>query len=88
MEMNLNDIVLEDELGNKCKFKLVTKFDIEDKEYIIVIPDDDKKSDEAIAMRIDKDMNGNDILMTVEDDEEFSFVVETYEMLFKDDIQN
>ncbi|MBV4418685.1 DUF1292 domain-containing protein [Clostridium tyrobutyricum] len=88
MKIDLKNIVLEDESGNKCKFELVTKFDIEDREYVIVVPKDDRNSGEAIALRIDKDIDGNDILLTVEDEEEFSSVVSEYEMLFKDDMPN
>ncbi|MCH3964090.1 MAG: DUF1292 domain-containing protein [Clostridium sp.] len=85
MENDLKDIVLEDENGNKVKFELVTKFDIEDREYIIAIPHDGN-NEEAIALRIDEDENGNSVLSTVEDDSEFSDVVSAYEMLFEDDI--
>ncbi|AND85140.1 DUF1292 domain-containing protein [Clostridium tyrobutyricum] len=88
MEIDLKNIVLEDESGNKCKFELVTKFDIEDREYVIVVPKDAKNSGEAIALRIDKDIDGNAILLTVEDEKEFSSVASEYEMLFKDDMQN
>lgn len=86
MENDLKDMVLEDENGNKVKFELVTKLDIENREYVIAIPHDGNNSKEAIALRIDEDENGNSVLSTVEDDIEFSDVVSAYEMLFEDDI--
>lgn len=88
MKNDLKNIILKDENGQNSEFEVVTKFDIEDNEYVIVIPKDDKKSEEAIALRIDKDLNGNDIFSTVEDDDEFSTVAKVYEELFEDDIQN
>lgn len=88
MKNDLENIILKDENGQNSEFEVVTKFDIEDNEYVIVIPKDNKKSEEAIALRIDKDLNGNDILSTVEDDDEFSNVAKVYEELFEDDIQN
>lgn len=88
MKNDLKNIVFKDENGQDLEFEVVTKFDIEDNEYLIVIPINNRKSKEAIALRIDKDLNGNDILVTVEDDEEFTAVNKVYEKLFEDDIQN
>ncbi|MBP2031565.1 uncharacterized protein YrzB (UPF0473 family) [Clostridium algifaecis] len=88
MKNDLKNIVLKDENGQDLEFEVVTKFDIEDNEYLIVIPINNRKSKEAIALRIDKDLDGNDILVTVEDDEEFTAVNKVYEKLFEDDIQN
>ena len=38
MENDVEVIVLTDEEGVETEFNVVTKFDIEDKEYVIVIP--------------------------------------------------
>ncbi|WP_027623317.1 DUF1292 domain-containing protein [Clostridium lundense] len=84
MENDVTSIVLTDEEGNETEFEVVTKLDIEDKEYVIVVPKDED-TDEAIALRIDKDEDGNDILVTVDDDDEFAIVVEAYETLFAEE---
>lgn len=84
MENDVTSIVLTDEEGIETEFEVVTKLDIEDKEYVIVVPKDED-TDEAIALRIDKDEDGNDILVTVDDDDEFAIVVEAYETLFAED---
>lgn len=88
MENDFNTIVLRDEDNNEVEFELVMKFDIEDKEYVIVTPVEDDEY-EAIAFRIDKDENGDDTFVTIEDDEEFRMVTEAYETLsLERDAQN
>lgn len=87
MENDVTSIVLSDEDGNKVEFEVVTKMDIEDKEYVVVVPKDadEENTEEAIVLRIDKDEDDNDILITVEDDDEFAIVSEAYETLFSED---
>ncbi|WMJ82134.1 DUF1292 domain-containing protein [Clostridium sp. MB40-C1] len=80
MNEEFDTIVLKDEDGSEVEFELLMKFDIEDKEYVIVIPVDTEE-DEAIAFRIDKDTNGEDVFVTIEDDEEFRMITEAYETL-------
>ncbi|MGE5629282.1 MAG: DUF1292 domain-containing protein [Solirubrobacterales bacterium] len=87
MEKDLTTIMLNDEDGNEIEFEVITKLDIEDKEYVIVTPKDDDTED-AIALRIEKDAEGNDVLVSVEDDEEFAMIEEAYETLFSEDVLN
>ncbi|KYH29975.1 MULTISPECIES: DUF1292 domain-containing protein [Clostridium] len=84
MENDFNTIVLKDENGDEVEFELIMKFDIEDKEYVIVAPVDDEEAD-AIAFRIDKDENGESLFVTIEDDSEFQMVQEAYETLSLED---
>ncbi|NMM65593.1 DUF1292 domain-containing protein [Clostridium sp. P21] len=84
MENDVTTIVLNDEDGKEVEFDVITKMDIEDKEYVIVAPKDEENVDEAIALRIDIDEEGNEILATVEDEDEFAMVEEAYETLFSD----
>ncbi len=90
MENDVTSIVLNDEDGNEVEFEVITKMDIEDKEYVVVVPKDrdEEDTDEAIVLRIDKDEDDNDILVTVEDDDEFEIVSEAYETLFSEDELN
>ncbi|MBI6873945.1 MULTISPECIES: DUF1292 domain-containing protein [Clostridium] len=90
MENDVTSIVLNDEDGNEIEFEVITKMDIEDKEYVVVVPkdSDEESTDEAIVLRIDKDEEGNEILVTVEDDDEFAIVSEAYETLFSEDELN
>ncbi|GCD12207.1 DUF1292 domain-containing protein [Clostridium tagluense] len=84
MENNVETILLNDEEGKETEFDVLTKLDIEDKEYLIVAPTGEEDID-AIALRIDKDAEGNDILVTIEDDEEFEMISEAYETIFSEE---
>ncbi len=86
-DKNFTTILLNDEDGNEVEFEVITKLDIEDKEYVIVTPKDDDTED-AIALRIEQDSEGNDVLVSVEDDDEFAMIEEAYETLFAEDILN
>lgn len=84
MENDVSSLMLEDEKGDKVKFQVVTKFDIEDREYIIVVPEENEDSKEAIVLKIVEEEDGREAFITVEDDEEFNQVSEVYEALFND----
>ncbi|WP_461204508.1 DUF1292 domain-containing protein [Clostridium sp. DL1XJH146] len=73
-------IVLKDENGEEVEFDLIMNFEIEDDEYVILTATDDE-NEEAIALKIIKDEDDNDILVTIDNDIEFSAVQEAYETL-------
>ncbi len=65
--------------------------EIESKRYVVLQPvdadvtDGALEDDEAIILRLDKDENGEDIFANIEDDAEWDLVVNTYnDMLFED----
>ena len=87
MDNNVVTLPLFDEEGNKVEFEVITKLDIEEKEYIIVVPKDEDV-DEAVCLRIDVDENGEEVLVPVEDDEEFQKVSEAYETFFNEEELN
>lgn len=80
-------LTLQDEEGNDVEFNVLTKLDIEENEYVIVYPKD-SDVDEVIALKIQKDEDDNDLLVTIEDEEEFQLVAEAYETLFADEQLN
>lgn len=84
MEQNDNIIVLKDEDGSEVEFEMIMKFDIEDKEYVILAPISDDET-EAVAFRIEKDSNNESLFVTIDDDDEFAMVSEAYEALSLDD---
>lgn len=87
MENDISTIVLQDEEGNDIEFEVITKFDIEDNEYVILSPMDAEET-EAIALKIVKDAEGNDVLVTVDDEEEFEMVSEAYNAIFSEEPLN
>jgi len=85
----MESILLYDENGEEISFDIITKLDIADKEYIIVIPTEAvEDEEEAIALRIDKDDKGEDVLVVVEDDEELAIVSEAFEAISSSDMLN
>ncbi|WP_125154657.1 DUF1292 domain-containing protein [Clostridium rectalis] len=84
MDNTVESITLTDENGENIEFDVVTKLDIQDKEYVIVVPKDEE-TDEAIALKIISNESGKDILVTVDDDDEFAIVAEAYESLFAEE---
>ncbi|MHC1721335.1 MAG: DUF1292 domain-containing protein [Clostridiaceae bacterium] len=87
MDNEFGTILLNDENGVEIEFEVITKLDIEDKEYIIVTPKNEETED-ALALRIEKDEDGAEVLVAVDDDEEFELVEEAYETLFAEDLLN
>ncbi len=87
MNNEIDTIVLQDEDGIETEFEVITKLDIEDEEYFIVTPIDDEEGD-AIALKVVIDSDGNESLMTVEDEEEFELVSEAYSTIFSDNTLN
>ncbi len=80
MDNFLEKITLTDEDGQEVDFDVITKLEVETDEYFIVTLSDED-SDEAIALKVVKGENGEEMFETVEDDEEFSIVVDAYETL-------
>lgn len=85
MDNFLENITLTDEEGNDVEFEVITKLEIEATEYFIVAPIDDENED-AIALKVVKDEDGEEYFATVEDEEEFSIVNDAFETLYDEGI--
>ncbi|GLI06534.1 hypothetical protein YDYSG_25640 [Paenibacillus tyrfis] len=76
-------IYIPDEEGNEEEFEVIMKFEVDgsDKKYMMVVPvDADEESDEVYAFRYEED--GDDLqLYTIEDEEEWNIVEETFNTL-------
>lgn len=84
---NLEYIDLINEDGNEERMKVITFFKIEDtnNEYVVVTPAE-IETEEAYVLKYVKEEDGSETYMTIEDDEEFKLVTETYELLMEEDI--
>ncbi len=73
-------ITLIDEENVEHEFEVIAFLDVEEKKYAVLagICDDDT-DDEAILLRIEKDAQGEDILMDIEDDDEWEKVAQAYD---------
>jgi len=85
MENFLENITLTDEEGNDVEFEVITKLEIEETEYFIVAPIDDE-SEDAIALKVVKDEDGEEYFATVEDEEEFNIVNDAFETLYDEGV--
>ncbi|MCU6709652.1 DUF1292 domain-containing protein [Paenibacillus sp. J5C_2022] len=77
-------IYIPDDEGNEEEFEVIMKFEMDDsdKKYMMVVPliSDNEEEDEVYAFRYEED--GDDLkLYTIEDEEEWNIVEETFNTL-------
>lgn len=82
--MSENIITLIDENGEESLFEIILSLEAEGKDYVILVPLNDEEDDDALIFRIDKDEKG-EILVPIEDDEEYQIVVDVYETLMEEE---
>ena len=72
---------LTDEDGNEEEFVLLGSAEIEGKIYLALAPAAQAENEDAeyVLLRQDKDENGEDILVTIDDDDEFDTVADLFE---------
>lgn len=69
-----------DEDGNKVEFEAVARIYLEEKEYLLLAPVDEKDSEDIYVFRVDE-VDGKQELNLVEDDNEFIAVKKEYKKL-------
>lgn len=69
-----------DEEGNKVQFEAVAKIYLEEKEYLLLAPVEEKDSEDIYVFRVDI-VDGKQELNLVEDDKEFIAVKKEYNKL-------
>ncbi len=78
---------LTDEDGNENDFELIGTVEVDGVTYYALIPyteDEDADVEEYIVLRGEKDENGEDVLVSIEDDEEFDRVADIFDDEFAD----
>lgn len=73
-------IILIDEDGNEIEFEVIATFDIEDREYAVLLPVNEEE-EEAYILKIEYDEDGNMILVNIEDKAEFDDAAAVYEAI-------
>jgi len=69
---------LTDEDGNESQFELLGNLEIDGNKYVALIPFEGE-DDEYVILKISTDENGNEILLTIDDDDEFDKVADAFE---------
>lgn len=75
-EQETSWITLVDEEGHEHKFNLLNVVEMEGNKYAIMVPElqEDEDEEEAVVFKIETDEDGEEILVDIEDDEEFARV--------------
>ena len=84
MENDVQFIDVIDENGNEEKLEVVTylKIDNINSEYVVAIKDGEE---EAVVFKVLKDEDGNEELVTIENEAEFEMVEEAYGLLMQEE---
>ena len=77
-------IVLTDEEGKEHEFTIVDVIEVGEREYAVLLPPEEE-GDEAVILRIDKDGDGEDIFVDIEDDDEYDRVAEAWDRLLDEE---
>ena len=82
---------LTDEDGNESEFELIGAAEYKGKQYYAMIPagEEQKAEDgfcEYVVLRLDLDENGEQMLVTVDDDDEFDDVADIFDDQFSEEI--
>jgi len=83
-EENTDQITLVDEAGQEHQFTLVDVVELDERRYALMIPVGDGKAsgeeeEEAYIFRLETDEKGEDVLVDIEDEEEFERVCAIFE---------
>ncbi|MBQ7968728.1 MAG: DUF1292 domain-containing protein [Clostridia bacterium] len=81
---------LTDEDGNESEFELIASQEIDGVMYVALVPytEENKDSDEQdyVVLKLMTDENGEEMLVTIDDDDEFEKVAEIFEDMLFDEI--
>ncbi|MBO4278141.1 MAG: DUF1292 domain-containing protein [Clostridia bacterium] len=75
---------LTDEEGNESEFEYLGELSIDDNNYLALIPLDGE-DDEYVILKVTADENGEEMLVTIDDDDEFDRVADAFEDTFMDE---
>ncbi|MBM7581372.1 uncharacterized protein YrzB (UPF0473 family) [Caldicoprobacter guelmensis] len=83
MEMESHVIELIDENNEVVQFEHLLTLDFGDREYMVLLPmeeedDIDTEEGEVVILRVEQDDEGNDIYVSIEDEEELEEVFQAF----------
>ncbi len=73
---------LTDEDGNESQFALMGELELDGNIYLALVPADNEDADEYVVLKVTVDENGEEILVTIDDDDEFDKVADAFEDQF------
>lgn len=75
-------ITLLDEEGNEHDFELINILKVDQNEYAVLLPPEDDAT-EAFVLKRTEDEEGNELLVDIEDEEEWQKVADAWEALME-----
>ena len=81
---------LTDEEGNESEFELIASQEIDGVTYVALVPyvegNEAAEEQEYVVLKLEADEKGEDLLVTIDDDDEFEKVAEIFEDMLFDEI--
>jgi len=80
-------ITLVDEEGAEHDFTVIDIIEVDGSQYAILLPSEEEE-DEAIILKFTRDDDGNELLVDIEDDEEWEKVADAWEeMMVEEEVE-
>ncbi|MGI6449502.1 MAG: DUF1292 domain-containing protein [Desulfitobacteriia bacterium] len=83
MEESFDVVVLNDDDGNEHEFMHLATLEVDGNTYFVLLPieeaQEDEEEAEAIILKVVKDEKGEEMLVDIEDDEEWEKVADAWE---------
>ena len=80
MQFDEQDIfTLTDEEGNENQFSLLATTEVDGSVYLALEPLDENPDDSYVILKLVTDENGEEILVTIDDDDEFDRIADLFE---------
>ena len=80
---------LTDEEGNELQVEVIASAEIEGTVYYAMIPVDDQPEEEDVyeyvILKAEKDEDGEDLLVTIDDDEEFDSIADYFDDMLSEE---
>ncbi len=70
---------LTDEEGNESQFELLASTEVDGVVYLALEPMDDNPDDSYVILKLVTDENGEEVLVTIDDDDEFDRIADMFE---------
>ena len=79
-----NKIILDDEEGNEIEFEFLDVVELDDKEYVVLLPVEEAEKGEVVIFRIEGE-GDDESYVSLDDEEEAERVFEAFKEKTKDD---
>ena len=85
-----NDVILNDEDGNEVRFEFLDLVELEDEEYVVLLPiaeEGEEEEGEVVILKVEDtdEESDEESYVSVDDDETLNKVFEIFKEKFKDD---